>query len=477
MKNWRLRMTRTADALAAINGPVPGGPRKLWARRGVAWWTLACLLGLWLPAAGDPALALRSRWTGFLSPVQVTHAGDGSGRLFVVERAGRIRLISAEGTIQPAAFLDLTARVLSASGEQGLLGVAFPPGFASKDYFYVCYTRQPDGASVLSRIYLGSSPDVADAASEEILLTVAQPFTNHNGGQIAFSPLDGYLYLGLGDGGSGGDPQNSAQNPALLLGKMLRLDVESAATPYGIPATNPFVAVTGYAPEIWALGLRNPWRFSFDSLTGDLYIGDVGQNNLEEIDYQPAGSPGGENYGWRVMEGTACYNPNPCDPIGLTLPVAEYDHSLGCSVTGGALSRGGRFPRMYGRYFYGDYCSGRIWDLQGSGGAWSTALRLDTALKITCFGEDEAGGLYVADYASGTVYALEDDILYGDVDGDGTVGQGDALLLAGVLAGNAALAGERLEASDAAWDGRLELSDLMALSQFLAGQIEALPVW
>jgi len=474
----RIAMNRGPDFKPAAGpaGPDASRQRTWQARRVLAAWIVLGLLGWGLSAADDPALVLREQWAGFLSPVQVTHAGDGSGRVLVVERAGRIRLI-AGGISQPVPFLDLTARVQSASGEQGLLGVAFPPGFGTKGYFYVSYTRQPDGASVISRIHLGGSPDAADADSEEPLLTVAQPFTNHNGGQIAFGPLDGYLYLGLGDGGSGGDPLNHAQNPASLLGKILRLDVESTAIPYGIPATNPFLGQAAYAPEIWALGLRNPWRFSFDALTGDLYIGDVGQSSREEVNFQASGSPGGENYGWRIMEGTACYNPTPCDPAGLTLPVAEYDHTLGCSVTGGFVCRGERFPRMHGRYFFGDFCSGRIWDLRQLGGTWSAALRLDTPLSITCFGEGEAGDLYVADYSTGIVYALEDDLLYGDVSGDGVLGSADATMLAEYLAGSRPLAGAPLEAADTAWNGALELQDLLILKLHLAGQVASLPVW
>jgi len=259
--------------------------------------------------------------------VQVTNARDGSGNLYVVEQGGRIRLVK-KGTLQAASFLDVSGRVLS-GGEQGLLGLVFPPGYATKRYFYVNYTRTPDGSTVIARYRVTVDPDVADPASEEILLVIPQPFANHNGGQIAFGP-DGFFYIGMGDGGSGGDPDNNAQNPASLLGKMLRIDVESGPFPYAIPPSNPFVQAAGFRGEIWALGLRNPWRFSFDRQTGDLYVGDVGQGSFEEVDFQPAGSPGGENYGWRIMEGAHCFGDPACSQVGLALPVAEYDQGQGC---------------------------------------------------------------------------------------------------------------------------------------------------
>ena len=240
--------------------------------------------------AGWPQISLAVVAGGFAQPVHVTHAGDGSGRIFVVEQAGRIRILD-NGVVLPVPFLDLASLNpprLVAGGEQGLLSVAFPPGFASKQYFYVNYTRAPDGATVVARYRVSAGDaNVADPASEEVILTIPQPFSNHNGGQLAFGP-DGYLYIGMGDGGSGGDPLNNGQTPGTLLGKLLRIDVESVAVPYGIPPTNPFLGMAGYRPEIWALGLRNPWRFSFDRGTGDLYIGDVGQGALRG-DRLPAG--------------------------------------------------------------------------------------------------------------------------------------------------------------------------------------------
>ncbi len=262
---------------------------------------------------------------------------------------------------------------------------------------------------------LTRDPNVADPGSEEMVLTVDQPYPNHNGGQLAFGPNDGYLYVGMGDGGSGGDPDDNAQNPDVLLGKLLRLDVESGdPLTYTIPATNPYTQTAGYRPEIWALGLRNPWRLSFDPATGDLYIGDVGQNEWEEVDYQPATSPGGENYGWDIMEGTHCYEAATCDTTGLTLPVAEYEHvdegdQRDCSVTGGHVYRGPHSLLLQGLYFYADYCSGKIWGLRHDGSSWQTALLLDTDFRITTFGQDEAGSVWVARYnpaPNGAIYRI-----------------------------------------------------------------------
>ena len=361
-----------------------------------------------LQTAEPPTLALGTPVRGFSSPVGVAHAGDGSNRIFVVEQGGRIRVVKS-GVLQPASFLDISTRI-SAGGERGLLGLAFPPDYARKGYFYVDYTN-PAGDTVISRFRRSASnADAADPASEQILLTIAQPFANHNGGQLAFGPSDRMLYVGMGDGGSGGDPGNRAQNPAELLGKILRLDTETGRPfTYTSPASNPFVTTAGFRPEIWALGVRNPWRFSFDRSTFDLFIADVGQGSWEEIDFQHASSRGGENYGWRIMEGTHCFNPNPCSTAGLTPPVVEYNHAAGdCSVTGGYVYRAATYPRMQGLYFYGDFCSGRIWSLKLSAGAWQSALLLDTAIQISAFGEDEAGNLYVASYGSGEIFPVVD---------------------------------------------------------------------
>jgi glucose/arabinose dehydrogenase len=355
-----------------------------------------------------PTLGLGTPVRGFASPVGVTHAGDGSNRVFVVEQGGRVRIVRG-GVLQPTPFLDIAARI-SSGGERGLLGLAFPPDYARKGYFYVDYTN-PGGDTVISRFRRSASnADAADPASEQILLTIAQPFANHNGGQLAFGPADRMLYVGMGDGGSGGDPGNRAQNPAELLGKILRIDTETGRPfTYTTPASNPFVTAAGFRPEIWALGVRNPWRFSFDRATSDLYIADVGQGSWEEIDFQPAASAGGENYGWRVMEGTHCFNPNPCDAAGLVPPIVEYGHGAGdCSVTGGYVYRAAQYPRMQGLYYYGDFCSGRIWALRRAVGTWTSTMLLDTSIQISAFGEDEAGNLYAASYGTGELFPLVD---------------------------------------------------------------------
>jgi len=324
----------------------------------------------------------------------------------VVEQAGRIRILD-NGVVLPSPFLDISAKLVCC-GEQGLLSVAFPPGFAAKRYFYVNYTRKTDGATVVARYRVSAGdPNAADNTIEDVILTIPQPFANHNGGQLAFGP-DNNFYIGMGDGGSGGDPQNNGQSPGTLLGKILRIDVESGATPYGIPPGNPFVGVAGYRPEIWALGVRNPWRFSFDRGTGDLYIGDVGQGNFEEIDFQPAGDPGGQNYGWNIMEGDRCYPVGTvgCNRTGLALPIFVYDHSLGCSVIGGHVYRGSAFPFLQGVYLFGDFCSGRIWGIRKNGAGWDNALLADTTLTITTFGEDESGNVYVVNYANGDLLKI-----------------------------------------------------------------------
>lgn len=334
--------------------------------------------------------------TGLTSPTHVTHAEDNSDRLFVVQQTGQIRTIF-NGALQQTPFLDISDRLLS-NGEQGLLSIAFPPGYASKGYFYAYYTNL-QGNNVVARYRL-SNANQADPNSEEIVLTIDhQPYSNHNGGQLAFGP-DGYLYIGTGDGGGGGDPQNNAQNPNSLLGKILRIDVESGTRPYAIPVDNPFRSATdGTRDEIWASGLRNPWRFSFDRLTGDLYIGDVGQSNVEEINFQPSNSAGGENYGWRRFEGNAPYT-GSSSTAGLTFPVGSYDHTQGASITGGFVYRGVQSD-LQGVYLYGDFANGKLWGLQRDGATWETRLLLDTDFTISTFGEDDTGNLYLADYGGG----------------------------------------------------------------------------
>jgi glucose/arabinose dehydrogenase len=336
--------------------------------------------------------------------VYLTHAVD-EGLLYIVEQVGRVRLIE-HGVLRPEPFLDVTDRVGSQGSEQGLLSVAFSPPGSGETALYVNYT-DGRGDTIIARYQLSQSDArLADPASEQVILRIDQPAANHNGGQLRFGP-DGYLYVGTGDGGQGGDPWGNAQNPTTLLGKILRLDVVSTDT-YGIPPDNPFLEQEGVRPVIWALGLRNPWRFAFDRATGDLYIADVGQNRHEEVHFQPAGSSGGENYGWDIVEGRHCFEPpSDCDTRGLEWPVAEYDHSLGCSITGGAVYRGSRYPQLEGVYFYGDFCTGNIWGLRREpSGEWTSALLLRSGVSISSFGEDAAGETYVLSYAEGSIYQL-----------------------------------------------------------------------
>ncbi len=345
--------------------------------------------------------------SGFARPLYVTGAGDGSGRLFVVEQAGRVWIVR-DGATLPVPFLDISPLVSTSANERGLLGLAFHPDYTTTGVFYVHYSaRSPDGDTVLARYRVSpNNPDLADPGSAEVIFTLAQPYGNHNGGQIAFGP-DGYLYMGLGDGGSAGDPLNAGQTPDTLLGKILRLDVDSSPT-YTAPPNNPaFTVNPALAPEVWAWGLRNPWRFSFDRATGDLYIADVGQNLIEEINFQPAESPGGENYGWRVFEGTRRFT-NEREPAGHVPPIFEYTHAEGCSVTGGYVYRGAALPELDGVYFFGDYCFGRVWATRRSpDGAFQTQVFLpDTDLIISSFGQDDAGELYLVDHGQGRVFRL-----------------------------------------------------------------------
>jgi glucose/arabinose dehydrogenase len=302
-------------------------------------------------------------------------------------------------------FLDISSLVNSSANERGLLSVAFHPDYKSNGLFYIYYTGS-NGEVTIARYKVSSNPDVADPNSAKILLTVTHDRSNHNGGQLAFGP-DGYLYAGLGDGGGGGDPDHNGQNPKTLLGKLLRLDVNSG-DPYSIPTDNPFATNGRGRPEVWAYGFRNPWRFSFDSATGDLYIADVGQNAYEEVDVQKAKTAGGLNYGWNAMEGLHCYSPSSgCDQSGLILPVAEYSHSDGCSITGGYVYRGKQFPHLVGTYFYSDYCSGNIWGMQlGNANSWNTAELMSGVGSISSFGQDEAGEIYIADLSKGVIYHL-----------------------------------------------------------------------
>ncbi len=364
------------------------------------------------PETGSPEVSLEPVVSGLEQPTSVVSAADGSGRLFITQKTGLARVI-AGGEVLNTPFLDLTGAV-STSSEQGLLGLAFHPNYAENGRFFVNYTRR-DGTTVISEFAVSDDPNVADPASERVLLTISQPYPNHNGGNLVFGP-DGFLYIGTGDGGAGGDPENNAQDKSALLGKMLRIDVDNAADgePYGIPESNPFVGTDGAAPEVWAYGLRNPWRFSFDRETGDLWIADVGQNRIEEVNRQPAASTGGENYGWNLTEGSSCFDPadplavpETCDKTGLTLPVLEYSYNQGRSIIGGYVYRGERVPELDGRYVYGDFVSQTIWSAavagEGAGTAYSSTPLLESGFNVVAFGEDEAGELYVADYG-GTLY-------------------------------------------------------------------------
>jgi glucose/arabinose dehydrogenase len=357
---------------------------------------ILCGLAIWSAAASAfAAIQLQPVLTGLSSPIYLTHARDGSNRLFVVEQGGRI-LVLQPGAAAPTVFLDITARVLS-GGEQGLLGLTFHPSYATNRRFFVNYTRQPDGATVIAEYRTSATdPNVADPA-ETSLLVVPQPFANHNGGMIEFGP-DGFLYIGMGDGGSGNDPGNRAQNINELLGKMLRIDVNTpnGLVPYSSPTNNPFFGLTPGSDEIFAVGLRNPFRFSFDRATGQLYVGDVGQGAREEIDIVTRGG----NYGWRVFEGALCTSLDPalCIPANFNFPIAEYDHTLGrCAVIGGYVYRGTRSTLPAGAYVYGDLCTGEIFQLLPPTGGGAQSVLLDTALNgtLSSFGEDEAGEIYV----------------------------------------------------------------------------------
>ena len=345
----------------------------------------------------------------------LTHAGDGTGLLYVVEQRGVVRVLDAQGKFREKPFLDISERTLSIGDDacadcplytdQGLLGIAFHPGFDSNGKFFVDYTDNR-GNTVVSEFTVGAD-GMGDPSSERILVRAFQPYQNHNGGMIAFGP-DGYLYIALGDGGSGGDPRNVAQRLNKLLGKVLRIDVDSG-DPYGIPEGNPFVGDASQPdaqPEIWSYGLRNPWRFSFDRLTRAMFIGDVGQYLHEEVDVEPLGQ-GGRNYGWRIMEGDACYERSTCRRSGLTLPVATYDHGRDCAIIGGYVYRGSRYPALFGAYLFADYCSGRLMALDADAALADGHAEIfelgDTTLNPASFGEDEAGEIYVIDHM-GAIY-------------------------------------------------------------------------
>jgi glucose/arabinose dehydrogenase len=373
-----------ACALAACSAHTPGAP----------------------PPGQTGTLNLQLVASGLSSPLYLT-APTGDPRLFIVEQAGRIRIVQA-GQLLARPFLDITDRVAS-GGEEGLLGLAFHPSYANNGYFFVNYTHLNSARDTLytliERYTVSAAPDSADSASHKLILRIVQPYSNHNGGLVMFGP-DGMLYIGMGDGGLGGDPQNRAQNRDSLLGKLLRIDVDGG-DPYVNPPNNPYAGTTNGRGEIWAIGLRNPWRFAFDRVAGLLYIADVGQDLWEEVDVAPAGQ-GGLNYGWPIMEGLHCFRPNPCRATGLVQPAVEYSHANGCSIIGGFVYRGTQSPALVGHYFYSDYCSGWIGSFTYASGAvqqrftWTLNVNLGNVLS---FGEDSAGELYVLS-GSGAVYRI-----------------------------------------------------------------------
>ena len=372
-------------------------------------------------AAPDSSVVLAPFVAGLSNPVLITHAGDDSGRLFVVERGGLIKIVT-NGQVIATPFLDVSSRVV-AGGEQGLLGLVFHPRYQTNGRFFIFYTAKPPagqpcpgncGNNTLAEYHVDeNNPNIANPVPVRILFSLPDEFANHNGGMLGFSPVDpdhAYLYVGTGDEGSGGDPKGNAQNLGSLYGKILRLDVDNIPTgqTYGIPPSNPFVGQTGARPEIWAYGFRNPWRWSFDRLTGDQFIGDVGQGAWEEIDRIPSLLTGqaGRNFGWNICEGAHTYAPNgPCSSPSLVNPILEYGHGLGCSVTGGYRYRGSVSPTLQGLYFYADFCSGRIWKGIQSGSSWSAVEALDTTHSIASFGEDQSGELYVV-ALGGTIFRI-----------------------------------------------------------------------
>jgi glucose/arabinose dehydrogenase len=357
---------------------------------------------------------------GLRKPVDVANAGD--DRLFIVEREGTIRIIEANGTVLSTPFLDIRNRVeWESNSERGLLGLAFHPDYTTNGYFYVNYTTKPDGDTHIARFLVTGDPDVADPASELVILAVDQPYANHNGGDLGFGPHDGYLYIALGDGGNANDPGNRAQDTGQLLGKLLRIDVDSGSGSrpadcgggdhYRVPADNPLIGEPSACDEIWALGLRNPWRFSFDALSARIFIADVGQYDWEEVNVRPVDAAG-ENYGWRCYEGTHL-NSNidtaDCEPpTAYTMPVFEYGHALGCAVTGGFVYRGLDYPALAGRYLFADYCSGHFWGMvQDGSGAWLvTRHEALGSFGFASFGEDAGGELYVANVSTGALYKI-----------------------------------------------------------------------
>ncbi len=375
------------------------------------WWTLGqdAAVPDGIPNPAEYAWVVVAE--DFDSPLDLVNAGDGSGRLFVVEQGGLVWIVYPDGEVSFEPFLDVSTLIppsvfSGAYTEQGLLSIAFHPDFEANGQVFISYINRA-GDTIIGRMQvMADNPDMLDPASLTPVMEIRQTYADHNGGNIVFGP-DGMLYVGMGDGGSLQDPLRMGQRTSTHLGKILRLDVN--AEPYAVPPDNPFVGKSGYKPEIWAVGTRNPWRFSFDRLTGDLYIGDVGQEQREEINFQPAGV-GGQNYGWSAFEGTLPLYADqqvPVDPAAITMPVIEYDHTQGCSVTGGYVYRGEKLPEMQGVYLFGDYCSGRVWaTVRAETPSWPYMLWMETGRVISSFGQDEAGELYMVDY-KGAILRLE----------------------------------------------------------------------
>lgn len=359
------------------------------------------------PAAAIPGdgITLRSIVHLDRSVTDLQNAGDGTGRLFVLEKTGRIRLLR-DGALLSEPYLDMESLVLTSSGERGLLGLAFAPDFADSGRFYVNYTGA-DGITQIARLTVDPTADVVDTSSLEVLLAIEQPYPNHNGGQLRFGP-DGMLWIGTGDGGSGGDPEDRAENPESLLGKMLRIDV-SGDGDYAIPPGNAYPNGEGGRPEIWAIGLRNPWRYAFDPETNDLWIADVGQNRWEEVHRVAASAPPGTHFGWNTFEGTHCYaSEEDCASVDALPPVYEYSHDEGCSISGGVVYRGAELPELAGTYLFADFCNTWIHGLvpDGAGGVQKETIFPPTSLRVVAFGEDEAHEVYVVGL-SGRIYRLE----------------------------------------------------------------------
>jgi glucose/arabinose dehydrogenase len=439
----------------------------------------AALLGLLTSAISSlalaaPAITLQEIASGFQTPVELVNSGDGSGRLFVVEQGGTIKVLFG-GAVAATPFLDI-ATVIASGGERGLLGLAFHPQYSSNRAFYVYYTRASDGALTIAR-YLrnATNPLVADPTSGSVVLVIPHPnYQNHNGGHLAFGP-DGYLYIGTGDGGGGGDPDRNGQKLTTRLAKMLRISV-NGGTGYTIPATNPFAssncdAAANPCPEIWAYGLRNPWKFSFDRSNGDLFIGDVGQGLYEEVSYIPAGSAGGKNFGWNVYEGTRCYAATTCSiASGLaphTPPIIEYGHDNtdfgGFSITGGYRYRGSKSPALNGYYFYGDFSSQRLWvATPNANGIWTREFSQIAPSSISSFGEDEAGELYLVGYGTGKIYSIKGPpapaSVANDLNGDGksdiviqTVGASTTTTTTWLMNGTSISAAANILTTDPTW--------------------------